>query len=384
MLDYYNSKLYENRETVGKELKEIMKKQRISGKKLCEQTGINGADLKKVLGGTIKNEEVFCRIINTFMQELELSPVDLLGEVVPNEIRKIREWEGVEMSELAADINMDVKRLEEIENGVQATLAELRDIAFVLAVGTSDLLGDNVLPTQVHKYCLCFDNMENRHICSFWGHVGILLEGEERYHWYPVSTVIKDILNAALEDESIVGVPTMNNKALLINMKKVTNIVFTSFIDGPPYGQDMAAGVSASELDGETPLVIYESLPEYEASLDEDGGTGYEASEAFTKLLDAYRMFSGKYIQENVVFYYGHMSKVYDMEFLDDETLSRDVERAFSGVLDESDTYFFSDYNGNFITGKFGKVAMIEMPLTEVIKGLSREYDEDFLESLEY
>lgn len=65
-----------------------------------------------------------------------------MNKTKKNYIREIRESLGYPLDQISGFTEIPIERLKAIESGDEATLAELRDIAFVLGVSTRALLGD--------------------------------------------------------------------------------------------------------------------------------------------------------------------------------------------------------------------------------------------------
>lgn len=81
-----------------------------------------------------------------------------MNKTKKNYIREIRESLGYSLDRVSGFTEIPTERLKAIESGDEATLAELRDIAFVLRTSTRALLRDGgvFLSHQVggHVFCL--------------------------------------------------------------------------------------------------------------------------------------------------------------------------------------------------------------------------------------
>ena len=67
---------------------------------------------------------------------------------IASPIGDIRNAMGMKIEDIAAETGYGLERIKEIENGGEATLAEMRDIALTMCTGTHCVRGDYFFSTQ--------------------------------------------------------------------------------------------------------------------------------------------------------------------------------------------------------------------------------------------
>lgn len=94
-----------------------------------------------------------------------------MNKTKKNYIREIRESLGYPLDRISGFTEIPIERLKAIESGDEATLAELRDIAFVLGVSTRALLGDGGVFSshQAGGTCILLEGRMST-VSGFWGH----------------------------------------------------------------------------------------------------------------------------------------------------------------------------------------------------------------------
>ena len=202
-----------------------------------------------------------------------------MNKTKKNYIREIRESLGYPLDQISGFTEIPIERLKAIESGDEATLAELRDIAFVLGVSTRALLGDGGVFSshQAGGTCILLEGRMST-VSGFWGHIGILLHNSDKYLWFPITSETSEIV-CRVCDQPRFCIPCMNNKVLYVNRSCVKDMILLNDDCDPAYCANWDPNVS----DGEIPLVVYESLGDFMSG---EGDDEEIVSKKFQKMLD--------------------------------------------------------------------------------------------------
>lgn len=202
-----------------------------------------------------------------------------MNKTKKNYIREIRESLGYPLDQISGFTEIPIERLKAIESGDEATLAELRDIAFVLGVSTRALLGDGGVFSshQAGGTCILLEGRMST-VSGFWGHIGILLHNSDKYLWFPITSETSEIV-CRVCDQPRFCIPCMNNKVLYVNRSCVKDMILLNDDCDPAYYANWDPNVS----DGEIPLVVYESLGDFMSG---EGDDEEIVSKKFQKMLD--------------------------------------------------------------------------------------------------
>ena len=202
-----------------------------------------------------------------------------MNKTKKNYIREIRESLGYSLDRVSGFTEIPTERLKAIESGDEATLAELRDIAFVLRTSTRALLRDGgvFLSHQVGGTCILLEG-RTKMVSSFWGHIGILLHNSDKYLWFPITSEASEIARRACVQPRFY-IPCMNNKVLYVNRSCVKDMILLNDDCDPAYYANWDPNVG----EGEIPLVVYESLSDF-MGIERDNEE--VMSKKFQKMLD--------------------------------------------------------------------------------------------------
>jgi hypothetical protein len=304
------------------------------------------------------------------------------------QIRPIRSAMRISHEDIAEATGISVERLMEIEAGEEASVADLRDIAFHLGTGTKSLLGESCFDTQVARvnYVLrCFADTAAGDLSGFWGHVGILPVNTDKYLWFPITETTRRKICSTMDQERMV-IPCMNNRVLLVNTDNVKEIVLLDEACSAPGFANWDPSVS----NGELPLVVYEALDDYDLCLDyendtpdgEDNGIISPKLMSFLKALVKDKEWSDMDILEMIhgsTIYHkdGHETQV-DVAFNGDESVSCEISGIYDfggcGVVEK--ILFFRDISGAEILLNMNNVSLLDLPLLQVDEAISAATNE--------
>lgn len=371
--------LFEHRKLSGSRLESALNDHNMTKAKLCKVAGFSRPTLDKLLAGDIHNEDNFTTYMTKALAALSMTP-DVLLSGVSNpyvQIKLIRNLVRTMADDLAEKVGISADRLKEIENGGEATNAELCDIAMLLGTGVDDLLGENPFSTHIATMDDFLDNDKKSTIepSGFWGHVGILPKGSKEYSWFPISAAAYRRVCEQMTNERLV-IPCMNNKLLYINTRNMKSILMLDDACDAPGFTNWDQEVS----EGEIPAVVYECYEDY---LYADHPTQQpdpeEYSEAFWKCLQE---FGKKYnwnedsifdVMDAVCIHYddGSIAKT-NIVFDDFETVSGAVDIAYNLEFYDGDEPFiqFEDFNGTVIYLNTDTMSFMELPLVKTQRAI--------------
>ena len=143
-----------------------------------------------------------------------------------NKFKEFRQARGYTQEDVAGMLKTTQQTVARWEAGrAEPNLAALRDLAVIFGTSVDDLLGRNPLADSAvtNSYFSLDDGEEH-----FWGHLGVLLPGEEHSRWYPITLEQATRIDAAIQgmstDAPWLAIPTLNNRMLLINVPHVHRI----------------------------------------------------------------------------------------------------------------------------------------------------------------
>jgi transcriptional regulator with XRE-family HTH domain len=143
-----------------------------------------------------------------------------------NKFKEFRQARGYTQEKVAEMLQTTQQTVARWESGrAEPNLATLRDLAVIFSTSIDDLLGKNPFSDKaVTNSYFSLDNGDEH----FWGHLGVLLPGEQYTRWYPITLKQADLIDAAIgrisPDEPWLAVSTLNNRMLLINVPEVHQI----------------------------------------------------------------------------------------------------------------------------------------------------------------
>lgn len=182
--------------------------------------------------------------------------------------KHLRQSFHFDLPELSKLTGLSVEELQKIEAGEEAPLKDLRDVAACLGTGVRGVLGDGYFQTQISTMDLLFPN-DPTTINSpggFWGHLGILLNGQAKYLWFPITAYTRNLIYQN-RTEKYWAIPCMDNSLLVINCANITALALLDDACDQPADMDWDYTVSS----GEIPSVVYEAFDDYLEYKDSNG-----------------------------------------------------------------------------------------------------------------
>lgn len=291
-------------------------------------------------------------------------------------IRELRKSHNYTQQQLAEMLKTTQQTIARWESGrAEPNLSALRDLAMIFGTSVDDLLGRNPLSKKITSNSYYVFNPDP-HSDGFWGHVGLLLTGESKTKWFPITLSTAEELGAFLANADPgdwVLISTLKNRMLAVNPSLVRRIwLLDDACDEPDDWSEEAK----EDYDG-LPMEFYRGLDAHFSSGEEDLET--TASETFRSIISDYvrekeldEESANKLLHYSTIYlsdgtqatYWAEPKDLYELVFnIDSETVP-----ALIGI----DSYgggFESYYPSN-------KVALVEMPLLDLVDYSKQEMDE--------
>ena len=376
--------LFDKRELVGAKLEQLLEDKSYTKIKFCKESGLSRPTLDKLLYGNLTSKTNYEKHISKALKCLSLTPDMLLSKSdnIYTQFRMIRNIRKIATSYISKDTGISEERLKEIESGIEATDAELRDIALSLGISVRILQGTNFFESQIAmlddfvilgEYA---NDIRSNDISGFWGHIGVHLINTDNYLWFPISGNTRKTAYK-LTNEKFFIVPCMNNKLLFINLKNVDDFILLDEACDQPVNINWDYHVNC----GEIPLVVYDALAFklYGANIDTS-----ELSEQFSTRLD--NLMKEKNWSDNDIFEItqlttlhhkdGHKSTI-DIDFNQDETISNMISDIYSfGETNDMDCILNCiDINGMEYMINIDNISMLELPLLKTEDAICEGFD---------
>ncbi len=371
--------LFDKRGVVGAKLDQILENKNCTKAELCKRSGVSRPTLDKLLAGTLTSKTNYEKHISKILDCLSITPDILLGNVCNeyNRTRAIRSMLRISSEEIAEATEIPLMRLKEIEAGEEATIAELRDIAFCLSVSVNCLMDKNFFEPQIatlDDFIRFSEQGMVEELSGFWGYVGILLSNTDVFLWFPITSGVRKMVYRMMNSERIV-IPCMNNKLLFLNMQNVKEIILLDEACDSPEYVNWDEHVDCDKF----PLVIYDALEDYIycEEIGEDNGT---LSLKFKEILDGLVRERGWTEDDlydmtalsNIYYIDGEIRPV-NIEFEQEETISSEISCVydFGELADVENVLYCEDINGTEILINMKNVSMLELPLLKVEKAIN-------------
>ena len=287
-----------------------------------------------------------------------------------NKIREYRKQSRLTQKELAKLMHTTQQTIGRWENGnPEPSLANLRDLAFVLKTTVGALLGDPWTSKQSSSHYL-FLKEEPNGLDGLWGNFGILAAGRTKSIWYPITVGLYERLPRIVEDCTPFEFETLNNKFVIVNPKLIKRFVTL----------DEAADEFPGDWSVEWHEFGYESIELYDAfeayideryQLNTDNTLSDSLRETIKKIMidhdladdDILKITSGIRIfyQDGTIESYN----LSDFDFIDAIIFNSFSSDEYPKTLTISD----DDFSMHIPTDS---IALIEFPLLKVTEALSR------------
>ncbi len=371
---YMIEDLFEKRSVVGSRLEQVIQSRDITKTKLCENAHISRPTLDKLISGEVNNPANFEKHLSKVLAALMITPAKLMKDVRYewNQARILRNSFRISVGEISEATGISEERIRAIEAGADATMAELRDIAVCLFTSVSQLLGMDYFGSQLSMLEDIVCHRGNEHgLSGFWGHVGIRLNGEKDYFWYPITAEVREHICEMIEHDRIV-IPCMNNRVLMLNMKHINGILLLDEACDPPGFANWNASVS----EGEIPLVVYEALEDYfDSSSCNESAFNTKISDRLYNFME--RIISKyKWTEEDVfhlvygaeIYYQDGVKESIIIDFNQWENISSEIASIYEFGDDGASENILqcSDWTGAELMINAQNISMMELPLLKV------------------
>lgn len=374
--------LFDKRSIVGAKIEKIISECEYTKKDLCEKAGISRPTLDKLLTGTLTSKTNYEKHISKVMDYLGVTPDVLLGNV-KNEYNRTRELKSlmkITSEQIAKATDISVARLEAIEAGEQASIAELRDIAMCLSVSVNCLLGKNIFEPQISQLDLFINTCEITEcdaISGFWGHIGINTDGS-KMRWFPITSSVRKMLYHVMDNDRIV-VPCMNNRILYLNMQHIKEIVLLDDCCDPPQYIDWDYHVS----EGEIPLVVYEALEDYIYDDTDEEFLSKKLKMYLKEFMEKKKLSEDdvySLVSDSYIYYTDGKVRPINIDFSQRESITEEIEMAY--LYEESEfvdnVLYCTDTGEAEVIFNMRNVAMMELPLLKVENKISDTRREEY------
>lgn len=275
----------------------------------------------------------------------------------------IRRIANMTIQDMAKYTNIPEKRLEAIEAETEEpSTAELRDIALALGTNVRGLCGTAYFGIHLSAPSerVAASNKGDLRISGYWGHIGILPEGQKEYLWFPILDNAKEIFYQQTPDTEHSYIPTANNKLLMLNMRHIAEIIIVDDSRDAPAFVNWDPSVNDTIVSP----VIYEALEDYEC----DHGNENAMSPAFEKTVQDFIKNLNGHAED-----FMHMTSVYYKNglirkiYLSEDSIELYEELFVTLDLPEVELsdITFEDMQGAVSTINMSHVAMMVMPLAQ-------------------
>lgn len=369
--------LFDKRSIVGARLEQILAEKKCTKAELYKNTHVSRPTIDKILEGTITSKKNYETHMQKIINYLHITPDILLGNTScgKNRVRELRSVIKISTEKMAEATGISAERLQQIEAGEDATLAELRDIAVMLSTSTNVLTQKYFFEPQIGEMEWYIDvNSATSRVSGFWGHVGILLNGFEKYMWFPITCNTRKMIIQKRNNEFLV-IPCMNNKVLFLNMPNIQEITLCDFDTDEPVERDWDDEVDCGDL----PLVVYEALEE--VVFDEAEDNDDKLSPKLRKFIDEYIEKKGwmeedvlRLLNDSTIYYSNGKKRQVWIDFENDD-ISEEIEMIYGyeiADLEETFLYYVDQHDETENLLNMNKVSMIELPLLKVEDAIYR------------
>ena len=381
---YDMNDLFNSREVVGCKLNQIIDSHKYTKSGVCTGAGISRPTLDKLLNGEITNKTNFEKHISKLLAFLSLTPSELMGGIANpfTDSKTLRNALHLDLQQLSQRCGLPISELQKIEAGEDVPLAELRDVAFCLGTGVTGVLGDGFFQTQINDmdYFVKNDPETIHSPGGFWGHLGILVQGQPKYLWFPITAYTRQLISQNV-NEKYMAIPCMDNSLLIINCDAIEELTLLDEACDDPADMDWDRTVS----EGEIPTVVYEAFVDYmECKFTKGDPADYGLSPslitAIDHIIDAYKIdpttFSSKLNTATVMFSSGRVKNHCLVGDRSDDLIITVQQIYETGELLGDKSIQMETLEGAEIFINFNNISMIKLPLALVEASIKELLDE--------
>ena len=384
---YDMNDLFNSREVVGCKLTQIISSPKYTKSGVCTGAGISRPTLDKLLNGEVTNKTNFEKHISKLLAFLSLTPSELMGGIANpfTDSKNLRTALHLNLQQLSQRCGLPISELQKIEAGEDVSLAELRDVAYCLGTGVTGVLGDGFFQTQISDmdYFVKNDPTTIHSPGGFWGHLGILVQGQPKYLWFPITAYTRQLVEQNCNEKYMV-VPCMDNSLLLINCRAIEELALLDEACDAPTDMDWDRTVS----EGEIPTVVYEAFDDYmECKYAKGDSANYDLSPSLVAAIDhiidvckiAPDAFASKLDTATIMFSSGRVKNHHIAGDRSDDLMIAIQQIHETGDVLGDKSILMESLDGSEIFINFNNISMIKLPLALVeasIKTLMDEIDD--------
>ncbi|MFN7114650.1 MAG: helix-turn-helix transcriptional regulator [Alphaproteobacteria bacterium] len=293
-------------------------------------------------------------------------------------LKALRQSGNYTQQQLAEKLKTTQQTIARWESGkAEPSMSDLRDLAMIFSTSVDDLLDVNPFSDKVATNHLCFSLAGRENITDgFWGHIGLLLPGQEKVKWFPITLQTANEVSSALakiaKDEEWLCISTLNNRMLAFNPNKLRHIYLLDDASDMCNAWNDEAKV---DYNGQ-PLEFYRGLDAW-ASHDEDWEE--TSSAAYREVIEEFVKERGMDEEDTLAFL--HHSTVYTVDGIS-KSYWANAQR-LSNVIFEIEMECLSKIvaihaeGGDFESYyPQANLAAIEMPLIDLIDAAKEELKE--------
>jgi transcriptional regulator with XRE-family HTH domain len=279
-------------------------------------------------------------------------------------LRELREAATLTQERFAEILNISIDTLKKWEAGMEEPAVKaLRDIAVYFGTGIDDLLGMASEGTPITTTNPC--RLVPKGHDGFWGHLGLMLPGEAKSHWYPITRGQYEELSERLADgdKGWVASPTLNNRFVMFDKLALKKICLMDD-DSDQCGNDR--DLPWDGYNGYSPE-IYKALEMFVwRAMDDE-----ELDEEYSKPLQSVvtdLMAEHQFDESHLIDTHFHCMDGSSLGFSIELRWLDEIAKATGGGLDGVITFLDSD---GFRLHYFpvSQVRLIDMPLVKVLEG---------------
>ena len=303
---------------------------------------------------------------------------------------KYRKAWNFSFDELSEMIDVGADEIEAWEEGKKEPgISQLRDLAMIFRCGVFNLMKLDLSPPTVLMSTLSVFGMgvcKNSDIDGYWGNVGIMLKGETKSKWYPISNYAMSLIYENMYGDVCDDwffVPTLNNRLLVLHRDRVRKIALL------PEAMDQPAGDWELPVEGCKGVIweIYKGLDLWFAAnhLDNDEWEG-QTSEKYRETVVSYAERFGLDTQDyNALRNFLYDVKIYETngDVIEIEAKPRSLYNLYMDIKSveydpklRSFVFNTEDEVDTIFVPREG-VALIDMPLQRVCEGFEEVHKED-------
>ena len=381
---YDMNDLFNSRDVVGCKLNQIIGSHKYTKSNVCTGAGISRPTLDKLLNGEVTNKTNFEKHISKLLAFLSLTPSELMGGIANpfTDSKTLRDARHLAVLRGGHLRQLQFFAVHQWKVHIVGSIVEDRGVAYCLGTGVTGVLGDGYFQTPVSSMDYFVKNIPTtiHSPGGFWGHLGILVQGQPKYLWFPITAYTRQLVYKN-STEKYMAIPCMDNSLLMINCDKIEELVLLDEACDSPVDMDWDSTVS----EGEIPAVVYEAFDDYMTYKDVgDTPSHYDLSAllvgAIDHIIDICKIdseaFASKLNTATIMFSNGriqHLTLSYDVS----DSLATAVQQIYEmGELLDNSIVTIEACDEVEALINFKNISMIQLPLAKIECDIKRSLSE--------